>query len=190
MRGSLGNWGPQGWKVSLQFLSSWVWNIRASHWDHEQMSNLAWVFWGSQLVGLSPASYFPPHMVATEAAGLRAGGEGVGGSQRIIRTLCWLALQLSFVPLCPICNRHVIYKCIVPCILTFLPEEGLCLCNENHLPKRERTDMIQNAKKPGRHEAYNLHRARRPMCGPWLGLKYTPLTQNSPNLYLLCSCNF
>lgn len=44
------------------------------------MSDLAWVFWESHLVGPSPACDFPPQLVVMEAAGLPAGEGGAGGS--------------------------------------------------------------------------------------------------------------
>lgn len=75
-----------------------------------------------------------------------------------------LAHPLAFICLA-MYIRHVIYMCAVPCVLTF-HLEGPYLHNESHRPKKERNDMIQNARKPGNHEAYTLHRAWGPKCVP------------------------
>lgn len=114
------------------------------------MSNLAWVWWESHLVGLFPACYFPPQLVVMEAAGLPVGmGVGAGGEGAEGLFGSWIGSPSGFH-----LSRHVyltcFYMCTGPCILN-LPKSPH-LHNGSHWLKRERTNMIQNPWQSGKYE--------------------------------------
>lgn len=96
---------------------------------------------------------------AWEGWGGGGGAEGLSGP--------WVAGPLDLICLITYIRR-VIFMRAVSRILTFLPE-GPCLHKEGHWPKRERTDVVPNARKPGKHEACNSHRAWGPKCVPKWG---------------------